>query len=487
MMATTTGWPWRTITAFLIFFVLLLAVVGYVGYDKFFRELPPPHFASDEEHFLYGSIGTESLTGIPYWIWLVLPRLFPEYLPGPGGYASLGFPWQEGHEMPVGFTKVTVGYPRVGINCAFCHTATWRAKPDDLPTIVATAPSHQAAVQSYLRFLAACASDPRFTAPNILAEVNRNYRLSWVDTQLYRFLIIPLTQMALHKHEQRSAWMQTRPDWGTGRTDLFNRVKFGLLSLPIDDTIGNSDTVPIWNQRARQGMALHWDGLNTNHTEVVLSSALDEGTSKKWLDRDFHHWRNGSSLYRIEQYLMEVQAPTYPFPIDQQRAAEGKSIFDQHCALCHALGQERTGTVIPIDEVGTDRHRLDTWTAQAALAYNDYGQGHAWKFNAFRKTSGYVAVPHDGLWLRAPYLHNGSVPSLRDLLEPPEQRPRIFYRGYDVYDPHKVGFMTEGPEAEQVGFQYDTSLPGNGNSGHLYGTALSPAEKEALIEYLKTL
>jgi hypothetical protein len=88
-MATTTGWPWRKIIAFVIVIVLLLAVAGYVGYDKFLRELPPPHFASDEEHFLYGSIGTETLTGVPYWIWLVLPRLFPEYLPGPGGYGSL--------------------------------------------------------------------------------------------------------------------------------------------------------------------------------------------------------------------------------------------------------------------------------------------------------------------------------------------------------------------------------------------------------------
>jgi len=88
-MATTIGWPYGKIIAFVIVIVLLLAVAGYVSYNKFLRQLPPPHFASDEEHFLYGSIGTETLTGVPYWIWLVLPRLFPEYLPGPGGYGSL--------------------------------------------------------------------------------------------------------------------------------------------------------------------------------------------------------------------------------------------------------------------------------------------------------------------------------------------------------------------------------------------------------------
>ena len=69
---------------------MLAAVGGLFAYNRFFREEPAPYFASDEEHFLYGSVGTEAEQGVPYWIWLVLPRVFPEYLPGPGGYASLG-------------------------------------------------------------------------------------------------------------------------------------------------------------------------------------------------------------------------------------------------------------------------------------------------------------------------------------------------------------------------------------------------------------
>src|SRR2546430_16378368 len=102
-MASTTGWPWRKIIAFVIVIVLLLGGAGYVGYDKFLRELPTPHFASDEEHVLYGSIGTETLTGVPYLIWLVLPPLFPEYPPWPGGCASPAIPVQEGHGRPNGF------------------------------------------------------------------------------------------------------------------------------------------------------------------------------------------------------------------------------------------------------------------------------------------------------------------------------------------------------------------------------------------------
>jgi hypothetical protein len=96
-------------------------------------------------------------------------------------------------------------------------------------------------------------------------------------------------------------------------------------------------------------------------------------------------------------------------------------------------------------------------------------------------------MPLAGVWLNAPYLHNGAVPTLADLLEPAERRPRTFRRGYDVYDPAAVGFVSHGPEAERDGQPFDTSLPGNGNAGHAYGTLLPPEQKQALVEYLKTL
>jgi hypothetical protein len=80
------------------------------------------------------------------------------------------------------------------------------------------------------------------------------------------------------------------------------------------------------------------------------------------------------------------------------------------------------------------------------------------------------------------------VPTLADLLEPPEARPKVFYRGYDVYDPVKVGFRTD--VAEEGGrryFRFDTKLDGNGNRGHLYGVKLPPADKKAIVEYMKRL
>lgn len=189
----------------------------------------------------------------------------------------------------------------------------------------------------------------------------------------------------------------------------------------------------------------------------------------------------------MQNYISTVQAPAYPFPIDRALAAQGETIYKAECASCHASGGARTGTVVPVAEVGTDRHRLDMWTKPSAASYNAYGEGHAWKFSHFRTTDGYVSVALEGLWLRAPYLHNGSVPTLTDLLEPVEMRPAQFWRGYDVYDPARVGFVTSGAGAEREGTLFNINLPGNSNAGHVYGTRLPPDAKRALLEYMKTL
>jgi len=468
----------KIITTVILIVILLVGGVGYLAWYNLLREVPT-YYESPEEHFKYGSIGTENAEGIPYWIWFVLPRLFPEYLPGNGGYTSLGFTWEEGKETPVGISKKTIGFPRQGITCAVCHHSTYREKPEDKPTIVLAAPSNKFDPQSFLRFTFACANDPRFTSDYILDGISYNHQFSWLEKQLYRYLIIPQTKKAIIKQQESYAWMDSRPNWGPGRIDPFNPFKFRNLGLPIDDTIGNSDMMSLWNQKQHQGFALHWDGLETSLTETVNTGALGDGATRDSIEI--------AGLQRVEAYITQLDPPAYPFDINQSLAEEGKPIFEQNCTSCHAFGGEKTGTVIPISEIGTDRHRLDMWTQEAADAYNEYAADYEYDFDYLRKTDGYLSVSLDGLWLRAPYLHNGSVPYLEDLLEEPENRTKVFYRGYDVYNQEKVGFVAEGLEAEKVGFKYDTSVQANGNQGHLYGTDLSSEDKQALVEYLKTL
>lgn len=96
----------------------------------------------------------------------------------------------------------------------------------------------------------------------------------------------------------------------------------------------------------------------------------------------------------------------------------------------------------------------------------------------------YKARPLDGIWATAPYLHNGSVPTLRDLLNPVEQRPKTFHVGSRELDTVNVGFVTT-PVAGS--FLFDTSIAGNRNTGHLWGTTLGDDQKMDLIAYLKSL
>ena len=143
-----------------------------------------------------------------------------------------------------------------------------------------------------------------------------------------------------------------------------------------------------------------------------------------------------------------------------------------------------------MEDIGTDPGRLTSYTLALAGNQNLLFAGYPWRFKHFRKTNGYANQPLDGIWARSPYLHNGSVPTLRDLLNPAEQRPKVFYRGYDVFDWNKVGYISD--VAEENGkpfFRFDTQVPGNSNAGHdgeEYGTYLSDEQKDAIVEYMKT-
>ena len=224
------------------------------------------------------------------------------------------------------------------------------------------------------------------------------------------------------------------------------------------------------------------EGFAISVVAVVIDSALGLlGAPPK--DRDEFL---GEVRWLIE-YVSAKRAPPYPFAIDTAGAARGKQVFEATCAGCHASA--RTGTVIPLAEVGTSPDRIGTWNERAAREANavveDMGIERAGLVE--EPLSGYVAAFLDGIWLRAPYLHNGSVPSLRDLLEPAAQRPTTFWRGYDLYDPDRVGFVTRGPEAERTGTLHDVAARGGGNRGHEFGTTLPAADKADLLEYLKTM
>jgi RoxA-like, cytochrome c-like len=532
----------------LVIVVVVIGIpLGVLVWYKGFRYVPqspedlglPPGetvAAHPRENFLYGSIGAPNTGGIPYWIMLVLPRIFPEYLPGPGGYAAFGLPWEEGHEFPAGFSKQHVGFDYVAFNCALCHATQYRTAPDADPVVVAAGGSNTADIQGLQDFLAQAANDPRFNADTILTEIDAAYPLSWIDRLFYR-LVVPIARKQLIQLGRDFDWAAERPRWGPGRDAPMNLTKFNFLGMPRDDSVDNTDFPAIWHLSAREQQGRTWedrglhpgdqvppdtmlmnlDGATTSFRSVLIDSAL----GARAVNSPFFRDRIGQLL----AWLRELPPPAYPLPWDSELAARGEAVFEAHCADCHAPEREnRMGTVIPIEEIGTDRHRLDTWVLAAAEGANKAVAEMGITRTPMIKTEGYIALQLDGIWLRGPYLHNGSVPTLRDLLRPAAERPTVFCRGYDVLDGADVGFLSDarvdprcaepGPPATDPGggsgggaadgygegahhysnewprpgvWKYYVAERGNGNGGHEYGTDLPAADKDALLEYLKTL
>jgi len=472
---------WLALTSVRIGIAIVLvigAVVGYVLWYNLIRAEPDTYYSAIEDHYKHGAIGLSSANRVPYWIWKALPEMFPEKLPGPGGWASLGLIYEDGQDLPIGFAKRKIGYEAVEANCSLCHTAQFRRTPSSKPEVILGGPAHTLDLQGLQRFLYSSASDPRFTPDNVIAAINKIQKLGLVDSLLYRFVIIPATKEGLLEQKNAYSWQESRPDQGRGRTDTFNPTKINVFHMPDDGTIGTVDLPQVWNQKPREGMYLHWDGNNNNITERNYAAAMAIGATPKSVIQ--------TSFTRVTDFLLTLQPTPYPFPIDNAAAQHGSAIFAQNCASCHAFGGARTGQVTDISTIATDRHRLDSFTQGLVDRFHAINSP-PFVFDAYRKTNGYADVPLDGIWARAPYLHNGSVPNLHALLQPEKDRPTTFYRGYDVYDPAQVGFITDGPEAQKVGFFVDTNVPGNSNLGHTYGVNLTEKEKQDLIEFLKTL
>lgn len=488
---------WRRRFAILAAILVIPLALGVSIGSRFLPDLPVT-YDDIEEHFKYGSTGGERASGFPFWIWQVLPQVCAKHLPG-DGYASLGMIYEAGRPLPVGMSmRRNLGLDRVFLNCAACHAGTVRDTPDSPPRVYVGMPAHTLNLMGFQNFFFQCAGDAKFSADYIVPEIDRQAgKLGMLDRYVVYPVAIALMRERLLMLRERFGWAAKQPAWGPGRVDTFNPSK-ALFNFPTDklapeEGIGTADFPSIWEQRKRkqrddgQPMQLHWDGNNTKSEERNKNAAFGTGTTPPTIDL--------LAIGRLEQWLLDVMPPQYPYPIDRALAEKGAPLYAEYCAACHgASGQDFKGAyvghVVPLEQIGTDRHRLDSFTPELAQNLGSVYAGYPWRFQGFRKTFGYANMPLDGIWLRAPYLHNGSVPSLRDLLEPAALRPRTFCRGYDVFDQRRLGFVSDVcEEGGRHFFRFDTAAPGNGNAGHegkAFGTELADDEKTALVEFLKT-
>ena len=247
-----------------------------------------------------------------------------------------------------------------------------------------------------------------------------------------------------------------------------------------------SDTPPLWHVKKKN--ALYYNGMGRGDHARMLQQIGVVGLFD--VDQAEEHDPHVPDMLA---WMASIEPPAYPEAIDEALAAEGEGVFLGACASCHGTYGEvesYPNLLIHYDEVGTDRAYADYFLENTGLP-DWVAAGWFGERAELIPSPGYMAPPLDGVWATAPYLHNGSIPTLRALLDS-SQRPTIWRRDFndlESWDYQDVGWPFTEVEAvnEEGNEDYDTRLHGYSNVGHPYGDDLSGAERDALIEYLKTL
>jgi len=192
-------------------------------------------------------------------------------------------------------------------------------------------------------------------------------------------------------------------------------------------------------------------------------------------------------------YIKTLEVPKYPKNIDTGLAATGEILFNDHCSRCHGTygpyGQY-PNVLVPGNIINTDSFlylsnqqnpQFINWFLKSWFASGD----HPARLEPF---NGYVAPPLDGVWVTAPYFHNGSVPTIEGVLNS-AKRPKYWTRNFNhpQYDYEHLGWVYTTSESAEGKKYYNTTLPGYGNYGHYFGDKLTDDERLAVIEYLKGL
>lgn len=249
------------------------------------------------------------------------------------------------------------------------------------------------------------------------------------------------------------------------------------------------DAPPLWNTKKKS--RLYIDGFVGKSPRTIMQFVLiprnDAETLKSWED-DFRD---------VLAWIESLEPPKYPWTINRDLAARGKTLFNQTCADCHGTygpdGHYPEKTV-PIEEIGTDDTRLRSLPLSHRRFFETSWFSDGGTLPVIPSPGGYVAPPLDGIWASAPYLHNGSVPTLWHLFHV-DRRPAVWRRSEDGYDRRRVGLeVTEydamPPEVrhgDEKRMYFNTRLPSKSAAGHEFPETLSEDEKLAVIEYLKTL
>jgi mono/diheme cytochrome c family protein len=450
------------------------------GPDAPFVPWPPGPVTSEPQRDGDPAAGYTTLVDYGY-ITCGIPRPIYERVQGPAP-AHLRLPGRSAPNEPLPYFLTATTSPRgveiVAPNCLLCHAGQLRGE-----TIVGLG-NH---ASDYTTDAASIARVGRSFARSAaeLAEFDFWYARASVvsrNTLLPTAGPTPADNVAAvlfaHRDPETLAWLDEP------------RLPLPPIVVPVD--------VPAWWLMRRKNAMFYTAAGRGDHGRLMMSaSLLCTESPAEAADIDSH-------FGDVRAFIASIEPPAYPFPVDTALAGEGEAVFAMHCARCHGTysgtGATRTvdypNLVVPIEEVATDPI-LATGAGYFSGPFIDWFSRSFYGETArLEPASGYVAPPLEGVWATAPYLHNGSVPTIAALLES-STRPRYWSRTFDGndYDPDALGWrftpLERGHGADltvgETARIYDTTLTAYGNGGHTFGDVLTPAERRAVLEYLKTL
>jgi len=253
------------------------------------------------------------------------------------------------------------------------------------------------------------------------------------------------------------------------------------------------DTPPWWRMKKKNAMFYTASGRG-DHARIMMAASLlctETIAEAEVIDKAFVDVRAGIGS--------RVTVPVWPYAIDLNLANQGKDVFAEHCEMCHgSYGKDGVypNQLVPLAEVATDPVLVEGESEFADRFIQWFAQSFWGKTSRLEPSTGYIAPPLDGVWATAPFLHNGSVPTLDALLDS-TKRPTYWTRTFSStdYDEAAAGWkytVVDHGQATETNMSakvriYDTTLLGYGNGGHTYGDQLTEENRRAVLEYLKTL
>lgn len=452
--------------------LLLIGLAGITLTNQTLREEQPEFVAASKQRtgdaakgFTYLTTGDYLKSGIPYSLFVLgAAKDTNNFLQRTGNNKNL----------PHDFTavKASNGELVVAPNCLQCHAQVFDGKlivglGNTLSDYTINRSSTALFAEAFLKKLTGENVKKYDAARNFITSIKAIAPSLITSTKGVNVADALAALLVAHRDPKNLKWSETP-----------------LIELPKE--IIPTDVPAWWLLKKKNALFYNGFGRGDFGRFLMASNLLTvtDSTEAAEVDRHFND---------VLAFIKSIESPKYPKAINASMAAQGKTVFSATCKKCHgSYGNNASypNLLIPERIIKTDsalftsnysNPQFVNWFNKSWFTTGD----HPAKLIPYR---GYIAPPLDGIWITAPYLHNGSVPDLEALLNS-KKRPTYWQRNFATpdYNYEIPGYHYEIKTAAGGNEVYNTTLKGYSNEGHYFGDKLSDASRRAVIEYLKTL